>query len=117
MQLHFLNPGNNKQANAVQIFFPFLSFHNDIQYIDYLKLDVQGFEPQCIDGAKNLIETKSIGVLRIEITPGNFYEKSFTLYEIEDRLSPYYQLYTVLGLHYGKKDNLLYFDAIFVKQN
>ena len=90
---------------------------NDIQYIDYLKLDVQGFEPQCIDGAKNLIETKSIGVLRIEITPGNFYEKSFTLYEIEDRLSPYYQLYTVLGLHYGKKDNLLYFDAIFVKQN
>jgi FkbM family methyltransferase len=88
---------------------------NNISYVHYIKLDVQGYEPQCLSGAKELIRSQKIGVLRVEITPGKFYERSTTLHEVESHLFPHYKLYSLLGCHYGKGGDLIYFDAVFTK--
>ncbi len=40
---------------------------NAIQHIDFLKIDVEGFEWEVLDGAKKMLETSSIGIVQVEI--------------------------------------------------
>ncbi|CAN0553730.1 unnamed protein product, partial [Laminaria digitata] len=54
----------------------------NINRIDLLKLDVQGFEPQALRGAWDLLSSQSIRAIKIEVMPGDFYESSTSFYEI-----------------------------------
>lgn len=48
---------------------------NNIEAIDFLKLDVEGFEPYVINGSKRLMEEKRIRTICLEISPGLINDK------------------------------------------
>jgi FkbM family methyltransferase len=87
--------------------------------IDFLKIDVEGFELECLEGAANLLDRKNIGCIMIEIgfcddderhTPFQFVsdlliEKGFSFYGL-------YDLY-----HYRKRSELLFANALFVNES
>lgn len=57
-----------------------------IQRIDLLKIDVQGFEDIVLEGAKNLIKSRRIKKIILEIVLANHYERSCNFYKIEKLL-------------------------------
>jgi FkbM family methyltransferase len=86
----------------------------NISRIDLLKLDVQGFEPQALRGAENLLGSQSIAAIKIEVTPGDFYEKSTSFLEIEGALfAAGYRLWSIAHLHYGRHGEIRYLDAYY----
>ena len=85
-----------------------------LDYIDFVKSDTQGFEPEVLTGARQLLEEKRIGLLRLEIMCGKFYRKSVSLFDIETILHPLgYRLISLGGLHFDKGGVLKYFDTYF----
>lgn len=86
----------------------------NIDFIDLLKLDVQGFEPQALRGASTLLHSQSIRAIKIEVMPGDFYESSTSFYEIEEILfAAGYRLWSVAHLNYGKHGEIRYLDAYY----
>lgn len=57
-----------------------------IQRIDLLKIDVQGFEDIVLEGAKNLIKSRRIKKIILEIVLAKHYERSCNFYKIEKLL-------------------------------
>ena len=90
-----------------------------LDYVDFVKSDTQGFEPEVLTGARQLLEKKRIGLLRLEVMCGKFYRKSVSLFDIETILHPFgYRLMSLGGLHFDKGGGLKYFDTYFaVNQN
>lgn len=87
---------------------------HDVERIDFLKSDTQGFEPQVLAGASRLLRERRIGLMKLEVLPGRFYKQSVRLDELEAILSPSgYRLVTIGGLHYERDGTLSYFDAFF----
>ena len=85
-----------------------------LDYIDFVKSDTQGFEPEVLAGARQLLEEKRIGLLRLEIMCGKFYRKSVSLFDVETILHPLgYRLMSLGGLHFDKSGVLKYFDTYF----
>jgi FkbM family methyltransferase len=85
-----------------------------LDYIDFVKSDTQGFEPEVLTGARHLLEEKRIGLLRLEVMCGRFYRKSVSLFDIETILHPFgYRLLSLGGLHFDDGGVLKYFDAYF----
>lgn len=85
-----------------------------LDYVDFVKCDTQGFEPEVLSGARKLLDEKRIGLLRLEILCGRFYRKSVSLFDIEAILHPFgYRLISLGGLHFDKAGVLKYFDTYF----
>lgn len=61
---------------------------NEIETIDILKIDTQGYDDKVIAGAKNLINGNKIKIIQIEIIFSEIYENSFNIYDIEKFLIP-----------------------------
>lgn len=40
----------------------------DVQYVDYLKIDVEGAEQEVLKSAKNSFQTGRVGIVQVEIT-------------------------------------------------
>ena len=74
-------------------------FGNDIEYIDFLKIDTQGYNAQVIEGAKNLIINNKISLIYSEIQLGKNYEITESFYDFEKILKNNYLLY---GIDIGK---------------
>ena len=74
-------------------------FDNNIEYIDFLKIDTQGYNAQVIEGAKNLIINNKISLIYSEIQLGENYEISESFYDFEKILKKNYLLY---GIDIGK---------------
>lgn len=86
-----------------------------IEYIDYLKIDVQGFEPECLQGASGLLSAGRIGVIKAEIIFDIFYERPRSFFDLEQILSPHgYRLFTLLDPSYARTGRLLQLDAVYV---
>jgi FkbM family methyltransferase len=82
--------------------------------VDFVKCDTQGFEPEVLTGAKRLLKEKRIGLLRLEVLCGRFYERSVSLFDIESILHPFgYRLISLGGLHFDNTGGLKYFDTYF----
>ena len=77
-------------------------FDNGVEYIDFLKIDTQGYNAKVIEGAKDLLKNNKIGLIFSEITIGKKYEISETFYDFEKILKDNYLLY---GIDIG--DNLI----------
>lgn len=85
-----------------------------IHYIDILKLDTQGYEPQCLAGASCLLGEKRVGILRLELILSDFYEKSLTFSEIEKYLVPNgYKLISVFDIAYRQDATVLQLEALY----
>lgn len=67
---------------------------NDIGYqIDYLKIDTQGSELQILKGAKRLLETGKISVIKIEVSTIQVYENQALFSDVDQFLRMFgYQL-------------------------
>ena len=69
-----------------------------ISRINILKIDVQGYEPEVIEGAKDLIENNKIDIIEMEIILGFGYSKSISFYDIEKNFSK--QEYKLAAINY-----------------
>lgn len=56
---------------------------NNINHIDLLKIDTQGFEDKVLKGSLNLLSKKSIDIIELELVLGFAYEKNLNFYDIE----------------------------------
>ncbi len=65
------------------------SFANEknISRINVLKIDVQGCEPEVIEGAYDYIKKNKIDIIELEIILGFGYSKSISFYDVEKYLS------------------------------
>ena len=57
---------------------------NNINHIDILKIDTQGFELEILKGAKSMLEENNIGLLYFEVTFIDMYEELPSLGELYD---------------------------------
>ena len=64
------------------------ALQNEINLIDILKIDTQGYEDKVIAGAKNLIKDNKIKIIQIEIIFSEIYENPLNIYDIEKFLVP-----------------------------
>lgn len=66
----------------------------DIHYIDLLKIDTQGFEISCLQGATRMLH--AVKVMKCEVSFFDYYEKSTSFFELESILKPYnFELYSI----------------------
>ena len=85
-----------------------------VEYIDFMKLDVQGVEPKVLDGAAAMLERKAIGTIQVEIIFRNFYDQPASFYEIEKRLIPRgYRLKSIFDVFPGQGAPLFQLDAVY----
>ncbi len=90
---------------------------NAIDRIDILKLDVQGAELLALKGAKEMLKTQSISLIRSEVEFSKIYENQALFHEIADFLHSFgYQMYNLYGLYNGPNGQLVAGDAIFMSK-
>lgn len=82
--------------------------------VDILKLDVQGYEPECLAGAYNMLRERRIATVQLEIILHPFYERPSSFYRIEGIL---HRLgYRLFGIHDAvakPSGELLQLDAVY----
>ena len=67
-----------------------------INHIDFAKFDIQGFEPEALEGAQGLLKAQRIGLLQLELIPAVFYDRITTFSDVERWLLPHgYRLMTI----------------------
>jgi FkbM family methyltransferase len=83
--------------------------------IDLLKLDVQGFEPDCLRGAAAMLRKHAIRVILTEIITHRIYERRTSFLDIESLLLPCgYRLFNLFDGISGYGGELLQLDALYV---
>ena len=92
--------------------------NNSITNVDLLKIDVQGAEYKVLKGATQLLKSKKIKTLILEIIVASNYEN---LWKLSDYIEYFekldYELYGLYNFSYGVNNNLLQLDAIFISKN
>ena len=61
----------------------------NVNDIDILKIDTQGFEDKVLEGCSNLLENKKIKVIELELILGFGYQKNLSFFDLEKTLSKY----------------------------
>ena len=59
---------------------------NNIDHIDLLKIDTQGFEDKVLKGSLNFLSKRSIDIIELELVLGFAYEKNLNFYDLEKSL-------------------------------
>jgi FkbM family methyltransferase len=86
-----------------------------IATIDLLKVDVQGFEPECLRGAAAMLADKRIRAIQLEIILHPLYVRPMRFTDVETVLSPHgYRLFTIFDLAVASTGELLQLDGLFV---
>lgn len=91
---------------------------NNIENIDILKIDTQGYEDEVLSGSSQLIRNKKINFIELEIMFDEVYTKTMSFYDIEQKLMNNYKLY---GIDYQGFKNLsegymFAIDALYIKK-
>ena len=60
----------------------------NINKVDILKIDVQGYEDKVLEGAKNLLEASKIKLIELELIFSEIYENTLSIYDVEKYLIP-----------------------------
>lgn len=90
---------------------------NNIENIDLLKMDVQGYELRVLNGASNLLKNKKINIIYLEVLFAPYYVDQSNFEDIFLYLKSLdYKLVGLYYLDYGRRDDmsLLWCDAIFI---
>lgn len=82
--------------------------NNSINFIDLLKMDVEGYELKVLQGAKMAIESKKIGMIQFEFGAPSM--EKYMLKDFFDILCPQYNIYRVLknGIYKIKQYSHIY---------
>jgi len=71
-------------------------FKNNINSINLLKIDVQGYESKVLKGAINLLKSSNIDIIELEIHHDEIYENTLNIYDLEKYLIPNkYKLFSI----------------------
>lgn len=82
--------------------------------VDILKLDLQGYDYKALLGSKETL--RNVRVVLTEVLFAEIYKGCGLFPEILNLMVENgFVLYTLCGVHYGKNDELLWADAIFVR--
>lgn len=86
-----------------------------IDFIDVIKIDVQGHEPEVLEGAKGLICNRKIEWIIAEVQFGDFYAtKGNDLKRVIDLLDGFYRVFAIIDLTYiGKSGAISHADFVF----
>jgi FkbM family methyltransferase len=85
--------------------------------IDLMKIDIQGFEPDCLRGAIGMLERHAIRVIQAEIVTHRTYQRRGTFLDLETILVPRgYRLYSVIDVIGNQRGELLSLDALYVRE-
>ena len=107
---------NTLDINLIKI-DDFCEQHN-IQSIDILKLNVQGHEPKCLSGAKNLFSKNKIKYIVVELDMGDRYSVNNQFYHIEENMVPYgYSLYDIILIKRNDQSKIQMINAIYSNNN
>ena len=79
----------NKKIKKKQITLDSFIDEHKIKSIDILKIDTQGYEKECLLGAKNHLEKGTFKSLMLEVMFENTYERSSSFFEIENIILGY----------------------------
>tara|TARA_B100000963_G_scaffold351739_1_gene363802 strand:+ start:20709 stop:21437 length:729 start_codon:yes stop_codon:yes gene_type:complete len=85
----------------------------NVNYIDLVKIDVQGLEEEVLKGARNSLN--KVLLIEIEIVFVNLYEKHSSFYQIENILKNYnFELYSLSSISLNKQnDRIRNLDALY----
>ena len=87
---------------------------NNINHIDYLKIDTQGYEEEVLKGS---IETLKLGIVKyieVEIILSDYYEKTTNFYNMEKILLPLnYKLYHIQDIICKDGGQIEQIDALY----
>ena len=91
---------------------------NNIENIDILKIDTQGYEDEVLSGSSQLIRNKKINFIELEIMFDEVYTKTMSFSDVEQKLMNNYKLY---GIDYQEFKNLsegymFAIDALYIKK-
>lgn len=86
-----------------------------IKQVDILKLDLQGYDYMALLGAN--VTLQNVKVVQVEVLFSEIYQGCNLFPDILTLMLGHgFSLYTLCGIHYGKNDELLWSDAIFVSR-
>lgn len=96
---------------------------NNINQINIMKIDVQGYETNVLEGAKNLLKFSKIDLIEMELHHENLYNFENSYYELEKYLIPNnYRLFSVsrggsLLHHTTFKQDIIYISGNLYQKN
>jgi FkbM family methyltransferase len=77
-----------KQFNSEIVTLDDYCFKNNINSINLLKIDVQGYESKVLKGAVNLLKFSNIDIIELEMHHDEIYENTLNIYDLEKYLIP-----------------------------
>ena len=90
---------------------------NNVEYIDILKIDVQGYEDKVLLGSIKSLSNK-IFLIEVEIIFINYYEKKKSFFEIEKILNPLgFELYSLSTPGFSDDYRIKWVDALYINKN
>ncbi len=88
--------------------------NNNIDCIDLLKIDTQGYEVECLSGGLTMLSQRRIKFIRVEVILASFYQRRVSFGDIENVLGKYgYVLWGIFDLHYSSDGQLCQADALY----
>lgn len=89
-----------------------------VNHIHLLKLDIQGFEPQVLEGSVEMLSRGAIDCIQLEIIFRDFYATPSSFYDVEKWIQPYgYRLKSVFDIYPGQGSQLFQLDAIYTRKS
>jgi len=86
----------------------------EIGKVDIIKLDLQGYDYKALLGARETL--KRVDVVLTEVWFAEIYTGAKQFPDVLNLMREYgFSLYTLCGMHYGGRDELLWGDAIFTR--
>ena len=80
---------------------------NNIDIVDFMKINVQGFEPEILNGFDNMLKNSKIKFILVEFDYTHRYEREVKISDLENLLFHYqYGLFDIILLRRRKKDKI-----------
>ena len=93
------------------------AYSNNIAFIDILKLDLQGFEMEALQGAHQLLEGGLVGLVNVELTFSKMYQDWSSPWKIVDLMESYGFVFVGLYRQHFQDNILSWADAIFANKS
>ena len=90
-----------------------------VEKINILKIDVSGFEPEVLEGARNSLKNQKIDLINVQVLVDHIYEKNVSFTDLEKHLIPYgYFLYDICHIYKDINIGKTYWlDAIYISHS
>lgn len=86
----------------------------DIESINVLKIDTQGYELQVLQGARRMLERQRVGLVYVEVQFAPLYDGQPSFIEVYDLLEQHNLTFVgFYGASYSEHNRLLWADALF----